>query len=275
MLVEEEQFQALGIHEFHECVDRMIDPRVQIMVKGLYLLCARVSEVVTRGSPYDILNGSSKPMGSLITWETQDFPFNEKKEKILVVKMPVAKRTKVTRKDREKAKLQEQPSPEDIEKAFMRFGLTKMVKKYRKGEIKPDPLIIAQLLGKIHYKTLALPIDPKYDGGWCFDLFKYLGKNKYNLNFKWTRQTSSTLIKEELKRVGLGNWHAHLIRHQRISDLINTYNLLPAEITSIAGWTLRSTYQGMGMAVSSNLDNNASLNFKSYLPKLLVDFNTT
>lgn len=253
----------------------MIDPKVQTMVKALYLLAARVSEVVTNGSPYEILSGSSVPMGNLITTEIQDFPFNGEKVKVLVVKMAVGKRTKVTRKDREKAKMENsQPSSEDVEKAFTRFGQIKMVKKYRRGEIKEvDPLIIAKLLGKIHYKTLALPCDPKYDGGWCIDLLKYIVKNNGNLNFKWTRQTSSTLIKEEFKRVGLGNWHAQLIRRQRISDLINTYKLLPAEITPIAGWTLRSTYQGMGMAVSSNLDIYASLNYKSYLPKLLVEFN--
>jgi hypothetical protein len=186
----------------------------------------------------------------------------------------VAKRTKVTKKDREKVKLLEQPSPEDIEKAFTRFGQTKMVKKYRRGEIKEiDPLIIVKLLGKIHYKTLALPCNPNYDDGWCIELLKHISKNNGNLNFNWTRQTSSTLIKQEFRRIGLGNWYTNLIRQQRISDLINTYNLLPAEITPIAGWILRSTYQEMGMAVSSNLDIFASLNFKSYLPKLLVDFN--
>jgi hypothetical protein len=101
-LVEKEQFQALDILEFHEYVDRMIDPKVQTMVKALYLLAARVSEVVTRGSPYDILNGSSIPMGNLVTWEIQDFPFNEEKEKILVVKLQWQKEPKSQRKTERK-----------------------------------------------------------------------------------------------------------------------------------------------------------------------------
>lgn len=197
----------------------------------------------------------------------------KKKEKILVVKMGVAKRTKVSRKDRVKAKLLEQPSPEDIEQAFTKFGLTKMIKKYKAGEIKDiDPMVIAQLLGRVHYKILALPIDPKYEP-WTLDLCLHI-KKYGELNWHLTRNATSRLIKQEFKNVGLGNWHAHNLRHQRVSDLINVYNLQPSEVTSVAGWTLRSTFQGMGQSVSSNLDTYASLNFRSYLPKLFVEYDS-
>jgi len=280
---QKKEFEAYDVHEFRELVDHMVDPKAMTLAKVLYLTCCRVNELCLRGNPSDILNGLSTPLGFLSDVELKDFPFNGKQEKIFVIETGVEKRVKVAKKDREKAKLMEQPTPEDVEAAFMRYGLKNLVKRFKAGKLKDSkreprkilPTVIARMLGQIHMKKIAIPLDPKYEP-WAIDLKPalYPREDKLGIGFKMTRSYCDKLLKWEFKKLGMEGWHPHWIRKQRISDLVNCWGLTPPEVSSITGWTLRSGYQGTGLAVSSSMDSYWSGNYRSYLPKLLVDFNS-
>ena len=91
---------------FREAVDKIPDVRDSIVIKTLYLLGARVSEIVTKTTPYQLKNRKSKPYGRLLTWSLQDYDFEKKKEKLLLLKSAVAKRSKKQKNDSSEQKKQ-------------------------------------------------------------------------------------------------------------------------------------------------------------------------
>jgi integrase len=110
--------------DFRDAVERIVDHRNQVLIKFLYLSAARVSEVVTRVGKYDRDHLQSWNYGSYMGWSLPEFHVTKTKiEKVLLMKMAVAKR-KV---------------------------------KQRKGEDDPEGT------RRVVYKMIALPTTPKYE----------------------------------------------------------------------------------------------------------------
>jgi hypothetical protein len=276
----------VSIKRFREAVDKIENPELAIKVKTGYLLAARNSEIITGCCPWELLHNASKPYGLFMKYEFQNFTLTPNdpqgamlgikepiSEKAFVVTMAVAKRGKRIKKKKEEpaddTKLV-QNSPEEIEKALLLYGQKELLAKVKKGEVQVDPLLIKALLGKINLKSVALPCDPKYEP-WTLDLLKWI-KQKGILSFPCTRQTFRIHVREAMKDV-LPQKSLHSIknpmRHFRISHLISYYQLEPYEITAYTGWTIAGTFRQMGIAVSSNLDAYAHLQWRQYFPRLL------
>jgi len=63
---------------------------------------------------------------------------------------------------------------------------------------------------------------------------------------------------------------ARFLRHCRITHLIRAYDFTPYQITAFTGWSMKSTFQQMGVQASSNIDIYSHLEWKDYIDKLLV-----
>jgi hypothetical protein len=63
---------------------------------------------------------------------------------------------------------------------------------------------------------------------------------------------------------------ARFLRHCRITHLIRAYDFTPYQITAFTGWSMKSTFQQMGVQSSSNIDIYSHLEWKDYIDKLLV-----
>jgi len=262
-----EAVKPINIHVFRNAVEHILDPETQALAKTLYLLAARVSEILTKSTRTEILKNQSKPLGSFLNYEFQDFRQDKIQEKVLLVTAGVAKRTKVSGKARKQAKKMDEPNPEEVEKAFSKYGLTRLLEDYKKGEIKANPLVVAHLLGQIHFKQIALPCDPKYEP-WTLDLVKRITW-KGTLSFNFVRQTAYLRIRDEFRRQGY-DVHPHTLRHWRLSHLMQNYGFEPYDISIYSGWSIRSTFNQMGMQASSNIDIYAHLTWNKYFPKLLI-----
>lgn len=90
----EEEVYVPKLPEFREAVDEISNVRDSVLIKTLYLAAARVCEVSTKISPWDIQHGKRKPYGSYLSWTLEDF----KKEKVLLLKPAVAKRKKTVKR---------------------------------------------------------------------------------------------------------------------------------------------------------------------------------
>lgn len=100
---------------FREVVDKIPSRRDENLIKALYLCAARASELLGKVTPYDLKHNKSQAYGKYLTWKLQNYiPENvavreKMKEgfaKALILKMPIAKRKKKSRK--------KEPSPEDL-----------------------------------------------------------------------------------------------------------------------------------------------------------------
>lgn len=88
--------------EFRRRVDRISaeNQRDGTLIKTLYLLAARNSEVLTKCTPYDLNSGQTKPYGIYLEWKLTDYePLLAKAEterflsKVLLLKVAIAKRS--------------------------------------------------------------------------------------------------------------------------------------------------------------------------------------
>lgn len=93
-ILEEEVFVP-KLPELRRVVNKILDPRDAVLIKMLYLCAARVSEVITKVSPWDLEHKQTKPYGLYLTWRLDDF----KKEKVLLIRFAVAKRVKKLRRE--------------------------------------------------------------------------------------------------------------------------------------------------------------------------------
>lgn len=75
--------------EFRKKVDRISDRRDRTLIQTLYLGAFRVSEVVTKATPYDLLHNESKGYGVHLSWKLDLF----QEQKALLIKSAVAKRS--------------------------------------------------------------------------------------------------------------------------------------------------------------------------------------
>ena len=80
-----------GIPEFRkvrEVVDDIRILRNRTLIRTLYLTAARVSEIVTKTSPWERKHGQTKPLGNYLDFGFTDF----KNVKVLLIKIALAKR---------------------------------------------------------------------------------------------------------------------------------------------------------------------------------------
>ena len=74
--------------KFREVVDDIRILRNRTLIRTLYLTAARVSEIVTKTSPWERKHGQTKPFGNYLDFGFTDF----KNVKVLLIKIALAKR---------------------------------------------------------------------------------------------------------------------------------------------------------------------------------------
>jgi len=79
---------------FRKAVETIPKQRDRDLIKLLYLTAARVSEVITQASPYDIKHKKSMPYGRELRWQLDEF----EGEKVLILTLATAKRRWITMK---------------------------------------------------------------------------------------------------------------------------------------------------------------------------------
>ncbi|MCJ7632843.1 hypothetical protein MUP77_10695, partial [Candidatus Bathyarchaeota archaeon] len=95
-----------SVRQFREVVDSIGNETVKTTIKSIYLLCVRPEEICCHVTPYEVAHKDAKPYGSFMeTMRLQDFKYRnsegEKVEKVLVTRIPVAKRRVKTKKKTE------------------------------------------------------------------------------------------------------------------------------------------------------------------------------
>lgn len=134
--------------KFREVVDSILNLRNRTLVETLYLTGARVSEIVTKTSPWERIHEQTKPFGNYMDFAFQDF----EKVKVLLIKIALAKRRgkvklKVFRVVALPCKLKYEP---------WIFDLIKHIKKNKK----PSFDLTRQRVGQIVKEELRT-LDPK------------------------------------------------------------------------------------------------------------------
>ena len=276
-------FDTVSIKRFRETVENIKDSKAKNMMKLGYLLANRNCELLTKTSPLELLNHHSKPYGVFSKSRFEDYrmvstdPEGKVKvtiEKALLITLAVAKRGKRIKKKAKPEKEQKplpQVKPEEIEQALTKFHQTKLLEKWKKGEVQIDPLLVHALLGNITFKTVALPTSIKYEP-WTLDILQYWREHgSYSIDM--TRKTFWKTYRESIAEL-LPKKSPHSsknpLRHFRISHLISLYGFEPYELSAYAGWTIRGSFQSVGIDVSPNVDHYAHLAWHQYFKKLLV-----
>lgn len=81
--------------EFRQAVNKIVDPRDAVLIKMIYLSAARVSEVITKVSPWDLEHKKTRPYGTHLTWNIENYEVRKDKiEKVLLLRFAVAKRVR-------------------------------------------------------------------------------------------------------------------------------------------------------------------------------------
>lgn len=196
-----------SVSKFREQVERISDKRDSLLIKTTYLTAGRVSELLTKTSPYDLKHGKSHPYGLELDFRIEDFVIpstrQAKTEKMLLLKLRIAKRKR-----------------------------------------------------KVIFKSIALPTKPEFEP-WCLDLMNFITKTG-SVTFPIVRNTAWRIVKKRL------DIHPHLLRHYRLTHLVDTYGFDQWDLIIYAGWTL-----GGAMGVPVPLDSYIHLDWRRYVPKLL------
>lgn len=257
--------RALNMRNFRESVEAIDNDMHRTLIMAMYLLAARESEIATKTDSERMRRGI-KPYGNFLRYQIEEYKEGELNEKALLITSAVAKRTKINKEALKKAVVTK--DPKIIENALRRFGLYDTLARWKKGELELTEKFIAQITGKLFFKTVGVPIDPKYEP-WSLEILKYIkreGLLKFYLGDRNIRVIVSKYLKPQLGY----DFTAHKIRHIRITHLVQYYNFDPYEVSSYAGWSFRTVFAGMGMNISPMLDVYAHLVWRRYFPKLLV-----
>ncbi|RLF07093.1 MAG: hypothetical protein DRJ60_03440 [Thermoprotei archaeon] len=261
---------ALTMKRFREGIETIEDDFARTLFQLAYLMAARESELVTKVTRADMLK--TKPYGNFLRWEITEWRSKyldssiSKPQKVLLLSTAVAKRLKINKEALKKAV--EEQDPEQIEQALRKFRFFDILAKWKKGEIQLDQKFIAQITGRTFHKVVGIPIDPKYEP-WSLEILKWIRREGI-LRFDITDRQARYLAAKYLKKLFGEKFRFHDLKHLRITHLINYYNFDPYEITSYAGWSLKTTFMGLGVQVNPMLDIYAHLGWRKYFPKLLV-----
>jgi hypothetical protein len=266
---------------FRKAVEAIEDPDDKIKIQTGYLLAARASEILTKTTPFDMLRNRSKPYGVFMKAELKDFEMTPLENpalketlrmKAFVITSAVAKRgKKIKRKNVEQTSQPMQLDPEEVKIALLKFGQTELYERWQKKEVQVDPLLIKILLGEITYKVIAVPCDNSFEP-WCLPLLQYWRDHDKKLSFDITRERLRQIYRENLKGIMPSpnkKSRKNILRHYRLSHLLEYYNFDAVQLTNYSGWTFKSAFGFMGIPASGNLDYYLHLQWKQYFPKLL------
>ena len=272
------RFHSVSIKRFREEVDAIEDDFARILVKIGYLTAGRASELCTKTVPWELLKGASRPYGQFMSYALKDFKLtphedpslkNTIVEKALVITSAVAKRGKRIKKDRQQDE-DTKVTVEEIREVLTRYNQKKLLKKWEKGEVEIGPMLIKALNSKMTFKAIALPIRMEYEP-WTYDLLKHYDKHK-KLTFDHTRQYFRQTFRRALK--GLlppksPHTPKNLLRHYRLSHLMEYYQFDAVQLSNYSGWTIKTAFGKQGMNASSNIDFYIHLAWRQYFRKLL------
>jgi integrase len=247
-------------------ISEIPDDRDRVLLETLYLTASRASELTTKTSPWALLHEQTRPYGIYLHYGFADFEVSPAKadkpavyEKVFLITQACAKRQKGRKKEQQK-----QLTPEQIAEHLPELWRDDYLKKTDSV----DPLIIQAFLGKMFFKAIALPTSKKYEV-WTADLLHWIAKNK-TLSFPMTRQRVWQIVKQYLKKID-PKVHPHDLRSWRLSHLMNIYNFDAVDISTVAGWTLRTSFGTMGIQGSPNMDIYIGLQWRRYFPRLLKE----
>ncbi len=281
----------ISIKKMRGAMDEIKDLRDSTMLKLAYLGAYRNSEICTQVSPSELLRNSSKPYGCLMKIDLKDYivkqaTIDEPAEivKALILTTAVAKRGKKIMKNKDQEKEQDDKetlqsyTDEELVEAFKRFDQLELLDEIYSGEIKVEPQLIKILLGKLHFKIVALPCSLDYEP-WTLDLIQYMSKVRKakDLSFPITRKHFHTILRKSLKDIlpkkgaAKGSHNPkNILRHYRLSHLTEYYGFEPMDLSLFSGWSMTTAYSQVGVRASPNMDAYLHLKWHSYFPKLLT-----
>ena len=274
------EFRTVSVKRFREEVDAIDDDFARILVKIGYLTAGRASELCTKTVPWELLNRASRPYGLFMKYQFQDFEMSPREdptlrnrivEKAFIITMATAKRGKRIGKERQQGVTLE-ISDEEIKQALLRYNMNKLLEEWKKGEVEIDPLLVHALLGRLVFRTIALPTSPRFEP-WTFDLLAYMTKNKYKLTFDHTRQYFTQTFRRALKDLlppKSPRTSKNLLRHYRLSHLLNYYQFDAIQLSNYSGWTIKTAMGKQGMTVSGSIDFYLHQAWRQYFRKLLI-----
>ncbi len=95
-----------NLKEFRHAVDTVNEGRDAAVIKMLYLSACRASEICTKTTPWEIAHNKSKPYGKYLSFSFADYEVAKGDvQKILLLKVAVAKRTKKVKDGEDKQRL--------------------------------------------------------------------------------------------------------------------------------------------------------------------------
>lgn len=221
--------------EFRDFVDTKVPkPRDRALIKLLYLTAARICELTTKTTAYDIDHNLSKPYGQYLKVKfDQDFRLDgnylSQPNPIVIIKIPVAKR-----------KPKQKPLVKSIALPL---------------EEKYEPWILDILRWALTYNNKKL----------CFNLSRWSVWNIVRKNLKPRLKTVQENMKDlcgEETRL-LNPW-----RHWRITHLVENYGFNGYDLAIYTGWTYRTA---IGVAAGQQ-DTYLHLNWRNYIKKLFVPY---
>lgn len=266
------------IMKFKALVSAIPDTRDRTLIETVYLTASREAELCQKVTPWDLQHTKTKPYGLYLKYEIQNFEVTPAKsdkpavnEKVLLLTIACAKRGKKNKKQKqgepEKPKKPERPltTQEIADLLPERFR-----QRYLQDPANVDPFLVQALAHKMTYKKIALPCNPKYEP-WTVDLLHYIQKHgtvSFNLCRKTLWEIQRQYLEPFLPRKNKASVKNPL-RHFRITHLLDNYNFQADEITTYSGWSLKTTFNQMGVLASPNLDIYSHLAWRKYFPKLL------
>lgn len=261
ILKEAEEKYVPSLRVFRDYVDGMVVhkawcKRDEILVKLIYVLGARVSEVVGKVTPWMESHNKSHAYGTLL--RTEICPYNHRveldgktviqRESLLLIHSAIAKM---------KLHQEKQPdtSPQDPQ---------------------APPILRCKM------KTVAIPCNPDFEP-WCFDLMHWINPTEHknpdhikpSLCFMMVEDNVQRIVKSCLAGLRdidprVTEIHPHILRHWRVRHLTLNYRLTSIEKCAYIGWSIRSQEANRGQVVSANLDTYSHLGYLDYIEKLLV-----
>ena len=73
-------FKSISIKRFREEVNSILEDFDRYLLKIAYLTAARASELCTKTSPFDLLNGNSRPYGQFMEYALKDFEITPRED---------------------------------------------------------------------------------------------------------------------------------------------------------------------------------------------------
>lgn len=256
ILKEREEKYVPSLRTFREYVDEMVAhkawfKRDEILIKLLYLLGSRVSEVVTKVTPYMTAHNMTHAYGKLL--RTEIGWYNQRVEedgKIVVKRQPLLL----------------------IHSAIAKMKLREEEKTETSPEAPPTPPTLL-----VPMKVVAIPCLPTFEP-WCYDLVKWInpqGHKDPRLSFDMVESNVQIIVKQCLSGLRdidskVTEVHPHILRHWRVAHLRLNYHFTSLEECAYIGWSIRSQEARRGQTVSANLDTYSHLSWRDYIEKMLV-----